>query len=186
MSRRFWELALLWRLRDRLRSGDVWVAGSRRYADPETYLLDRTSWAGLRADYCQAVERPRAGSQRMAQLGGDVGDELASFASMLERGEGPVRLDGDRLVVGRDLGDGRPASVERLKHLVLKVFAKVVELTEVVIAVDAACGFSEHLLHAVGATSRSPAMLTHLYAAILAPGHQPGPRRHGPGLGPVL
>ncbi len=26
VSRRFWELALLWRLRDSLRSGDVWVA----------------------------------------------------------------------------------------------------------------------------------------------------------------
>ena len=39
VSRRFWELALLWRLRDGLRSGDVLVEGSRRYADPETYLL---------------------------------------------------------------------------------------------------------------------------------------------------
>ncbi len=27
VSRRFWELALLWRLRDSLRSGDVWVEG---------------------------------------------------------------------------------------------------------------------------------------------------------------
>ena len=86
-----------------------------------------------------------------------------------------MRLDGDRLVVGHDIGDDRPASVERLKHLVLKVFPKVVELTEVVIAVDAACGFSEHLLHAIGATIRSPAMLTHLYAAILAQATNLGP-----------
>ena len=70
VSRRFWELALLWRLRDRLRSGDVWVAGSRRYADPETYLLDRATWVGLRAEYCQAVERPPAGSERIASSAG--------------------------------------------------------------------------------------------------------------------
>jgi TnpA family transposase len=175
VSRRFWELALLWRLRDRLRSGDVWVAGSRRYADPETYLLDRTAWAGLRAEYCQAVGRPAAGKGRTAELGRDLTGELGSFATMLERGDGPVRLDGDRLVVGRDLGDDLPASVGRLKHLVRGVFPRVVELTEVVIAVDAACGFSEHLLHAVGATSRSPAMLTHLYAAILAQATNLGP-----------
>jgi len=111
VSRRFWELALLWRLRDRLRSGDVWVAGSRRYRDPESYLLDQTTWAGVRADYCQAVERPRSGRERIAQLAQDLNDELASFASMLEHGEGPVRLDGDRLVVGRDTGDELPASV---------------------------------------------------------------------------
>jgi len=50
---------------------------------------------------------------------------------MLEAGEGPVRLEGDRLVVGRDTGDDLPASVERLKGLVLGVLPEV-ELTEVV------------------------------------------------------
>ena len=47
--------------------------------------------------------------------------------------------------------------------------------TEVAVAVDTACGFSEHLLHTVGATSRSPAMLTHLYAAVLAQATNLGP-----------
>jgi hypothetical protein len=175
VSRRFWELALLWRLRDRLRSGNVWVTGSRRYADPETYLLDRTTWDGMRPEYCLAVVQPMAGSERLTQLGRDLGDELGSFASLLECGDGPVHLDGDRLVVGRDLGDDLPASVERLKHQVRSVFPRVVELTEVVVAVDTACRFSEHLLHAVGATSRSPAMLTHLYAAVLAQATNLGP-----------
>ena len=32
--RHFWELTVLLGLRDGLRSGDVWVPGSRRYADP--------------------------------------------------------------------------------------------------------------------------------------------------------
>jgi hypothetical protein len=32
ISRRYWELCLLSALRDALRAGDVWVAGSRRYA----------------------------------------------------------------------------------------------------------------------------------------------------------
>ncbi len=174
VSRRFWELALLWRLRDGLRSGDVWVAGSRRYADPETYLLDRAGWAGMRDDYCAAVRRPGAGSERIAQLGRELDEELASFADMLARGEGPVRLDGDHLVVGRDTGDDLPASVKQLKALVGEVFPQI-ELAEVVIAIDSVCGFSQHLLHAGGATSRSPAMLVHLYAAILAQATNLGP-----------
>lgn len=174
VSRRFWELALLWRLRDSLRSGDVWVADSRRYADPETYLLDRSAWSGLRGEYCRAIERPESGRGRLEQLGRSLDEEVASFATMLERGEGPVRLDGDRLVVGRDTGDDLPASVARLKSLVLEVFPHV-ELAEAVIAVDAACGFSRHLLHAAGAKSRSPAMLAHLYAAIAAQATNLGP-----------
>jgi hypothetical protein len=109
VSRRFWELALLWRLRDGLRSGDVWVEGSRRYADPETYLLTGSAWADLRDDYCRAVERPRAGRDRIAQLGRELDEEAASFASMLGRGEGPARLEGDRLVsAGRPGGRNGP------------------------------------------------------------------------------
>ena len=174
VSRRFWELALLWRLRDGLRSGDVWVEGSRRYADPETYLLTGSAWADLRDDYCRAVERPRAGRDRIAQLGRELDQEAASFASMLGRGEGPARLEGDRLVVGRDTSDDQPESVKRVKGLLAEVFP-LVELTEVLIAMDGATGFSGRLLHAAGASSRSPAMLVHLYAAILAQATNLGP-----------
>jgi len=123
-----------------------------------------------------------SGPDRLAQLGRQLDAEVASFAAMLEAGEGPVRLDGDRLVVGRDTGDDLPASVERLKGLVLGVLPEV-ELTEVVIALDAPCGFSKHLLHSAGAKARSPAMLTHLYAAILAQATSLGPVAMAPGLG---
>jgi hypothetical protein len=34
-----WELCLLSELRGRLRSGDVYLEGFRRYADPESYLI---------------------------------------------------------------------------------------------------------------------------------------------------
>jgi hypothetical protein len=30
-----------------LRSGKVWLDGSRRWADPESYLLGKSTWAGL-------------------------------------------------------------------------------------------------------------------------------------------
>jgi hypothetical protein len=60
---------------------------------------------------------------------------------MTGRGDGPVRLDGERLVVGQDTGDDLPASVKRVKFLLQDVFPDV-ELAEVVIAMDSACGFS--------------------------------------------
>ena len=42
--RHFWELTVLLGLRDGLRSGDVWVPGSRRYADPGS----ERRWARVR------------------------------------------------------------------------------------------------------------------------------------------
>jgi hypothetical protein len=32
---RLWEIAVLFHIRDAFRSGDIWLAGSRRYGDPQ-------------------------------------------------------------------------------------------------------------------------------------------------------
>ena len=45
IDRRYYELCALWELRAALRAGDVWVDGSRRYANPETYLIPRETVA---------------------------------------------------------------------------------------------------------------------------------------------
>jgi hypothetical protein len=39
ISRRYYELCTLWHLRSALRAGNIWVAHSRRYANPDTYLI---------------------------------------------------------------------------------------------------------------------------------------------------
>ncbi len=44
VNRRHYELCTLWVLRQALRSGNVWVGNSHRYADPETYLIRRQHW----------------------------------------------------------------------------------------------------------------------------------------------
>ncbi|HYZ85436.1 MAG TPA: DUF4158 domain-containing protein [Bryobacteraceae bacterium] len=48
IDRCYYELCALTELRNGLRSGDVWVVGSRRYGDFESYLIPRDSWAGVR------------------------------------------------------------------------------------------------------------------------------------------
>ena len=49
-ERRAWEVCVLSELRDRLRAGDVWVRGSRRYRNFEDCLLPRPTFAALRAE----------------------------------------------------------------------------------------------------------------------------------------
>jgi hypothetical protein len=56
--RHYRELCVVLALRDRLRSGDVFVPGSRRYADPATYLYTPEQWAPRRADFCKLVRKP--------------------------------------------------------------------------------------------------------------------------------
>lgn len=49
IDRCYYELCTLSELRNGLRSGDVWVMGSRRYGDFESYLIPKESWPGVRA-----------------------------------------------------------------------------------------------------------------------------------------
>ncbi len=56
--RHYWELCTLLALRDGLRSGDVFVPGSRRYSDPAAYLLTPDKWVDQRAEFCQLVGKP--------------------------------------------------------------------------------------------------------------------------------
>jgi TnpA family transposase len=49
VDRRAWEVCVLSELRDRLRAGDVWVRGSRRYRNFEDYLLPKPTFVALRA-----------------------------------------------------------------------------------------------------------------------------------------
>jgi hypothetical protein len=55
--RHYWELCVLLALRDGLRCGDVFVPGSRRYADLASYLLTPARWAPKRAEFCALVEK---------------------------------------------------------------------------------------------------------------------------------
>jgi hypothetical protein len=50
IDRRYYELCALWELRAALRAGDVWLETSRRYANPESYLIPPVSWPALRPE----------------------------------------------------------------------------------------------------------------------------------------
>jgi hypothetical protein len=58
ISRRYYELCTLWHLRSALRSGSVWVEHSRRYADPDTYLIPPAEWPSHRLEVIRQTGTP--------------------------------------------------------------------------------------------------------------------------------
>ena len=56
LDRKFYELCAMSELKNALRSGDVWVVGSRQFKEFDEYLLTR-------ADYAQRVRESRLGLQ---------------------------------------------------------------------------------------------------------------------------
>jgi hypothetical protein len=62
--RHYWELCVILALRDGLRSGDVFVPGSRRYADPGTYLFTPGAVGAAAGRLLQAGPQTRQGGRR--------------------------------------------------------------------------------------------------------------------------
>ena len=92
--RHYWELCVLMALRDGLRSGDVHVPGSRRYADPASFLLTPQQWGPRRLEYCHLVGKPATVADALALANDELHAALSDLEAQLARGggKGEVRL----------------------------------------------------------------------------------------------
>jgi hypothetical protein len=168
--RHYWELCALLALRDALRAGDVWVVGSRRYADPVSYLIPAEGWPAKRVEFCQLTDTPDSAEVALATGERQLKGALADLDRILAAGghDAPVRLnDADELVVGRLAAETLPAGVDALRDAVVELLPRP-QLAELLIEIDRATGFSDRLTHAGGRTSRPHQLRRNLYAAILA------------------
>ena len=75
------------------------MPGSRRYADPSTYLYTPGQWMPRQAEYCRLVGKPARAADAMAQGKEELHAALAelenALAGALPDDTGTVRLDAD-------------------------------------------------------------------------------------------
>ncbi len=138
INRRLYETAVVATLRDRLRSGDVWIEGSRAYRRFGDYLLPRDE-VGPEADALPVnVEMGSYLAERASLLD----QRLASFAGRLARGDlVGVALDGDRLSV-TPVKATTPDEARSLDRTIDNLLPRV-RITELLREIDALTGFSE-------------------------------------------
>lgn len=97
-------------LRDGLRSGDVYVPGSRRYADPTAYLTSPEAWAAQRDEFCALVGLPADPAEALARAEGELHEAVADLDALLATGREPVRLDEDgELIIGSLTAEDLPS-----------------------------------------------------------------------------
>jgi TnpA family transposase len=166
LHRRYWELCVLSELRAALRAGDIWVVGSRRYANPETYLIPTDRWPALRPDVVTLVSIPVAAEQRLDTYQQELTASLRRVEAGLAHERG-IRVVHGELVVSRLVAEDVTDDTVQLRQLIADRLPRV-ELAELLIEVDHWTGFSRHCTHAGGSTTRTPDLAVHLYAAILA------------------
>jgi len=168
INRHAYELCVLWELRSALRAGNVWLAGSRRYANPESYLIPRDQWPALRMDTAALLNAPLDGRIHLAERCAHLQTQLAAFDRSLPR-NAHVRLVQGELKVDRLTAETLPDTALRLQTTCTE-YLPPVELVDQLIEVDKWTGLSDAFEHAGGSEPRTTALRTHLYAAILAQG----------------
>jgi TnpA family transposase len=166
----YWELCALFALQGALRSGEVWVEGSRRYGDVASYLIPPEEWPDRRAEVAELCDLPATFAERLAAIDADYNRYLGELERLLAEGDGPVRLDeAGQLQLSPLAAEVVDPEVRAAKEAVLARLP-MVPLAEAIIEVDRVTGFSDRLTHAGGGTPRAPELehRRNLYAALIA------------------
>jgi TnpA family transposase len=165
--RRYYEMSVLWELRRALRSGDVWLEHSRRYANPESYLIPKEKWSSLLREVCQMLQLPFEGKERLQQQQESLDHQLEKLHQTIKDND-KVRLDADNeLIISPLRAEDLPISAQILQELIGKGLPRI-DLSDLLMEMDKLTGFSYALTHAGGNISRPEDTRKYLYAAILA------------------
>jgi TnpA family transposase len=167
INRRYYETCVLWELRNALRSGDVWVRNSRRYANPETYLIPKIQWQQMRSEACRLLGLPQHGEDRLQQRQRELEEGLFQLDRELSRDDSYIRIENDKLVLSPLEAETLPESSKKLQKLITERLPRL-DLTELLIEVDGWTHFTDCFKHAGGSQPRTRDLLVHLYASILA------------------
>ena len=140
-DRRLWEVAALFHMRDAFRSGDVWLAHSRRYGDVKQALV---SIEATRTTARLAV--PYQSQEWLAEHKARLVEGLDRLADAAHHG----RIPGGAIENG-ELRISRPATAvpEDADELVLDLYRRLpeVRITEMLLEVDSATGFTDAFTH---------------------------------------
>jgi len=159
ISRRYYELCTLWHLRSAFRSGNVWVEHSRRYADPDTYLIPPAEWPGRRLEVTRQTGTPSDGLKRLEEREAELEACMGQVEKLLARKDSHLRVEDNDLILSPLEADNRPASAEALEDLITARLPHV-DLSDLLIEVDSWTHFSDHFTHAAGADTLRPTLLT--------------------------
>ncbi|AFZ56750.1 Tn3 family transposase [Anabaena cylindrica] len=167
IDRHYYEMCALAELRSGLRSGDIWVVGSRQFQDFEDYLLTDSSWQLMRSaqtipvavttDFTTYIE------QRSLELKSQLGivSDLMAEDKLVD-----VRIEDERLII-TPLSNAVPTEVDELSRKVSSLLPRI-KLTDLLVEVDSWTHFTKHFTHLYSGTEVEDKVV--LLSALLADG----------------
>jgi TnpA family transposase len=141
LDRRYYELCVMNELRNSLRSGDIWVEGSRRHRNFEDHLSPQDSWREVLP--LAVDENFEAYWNNQATK---LHDEFETVCTLAKQHELPdVKIESGRLKI-TTLDKAVPSEAEQFAERVYRLLPKV-KITELLLELDDKISFSRTFTH---------------------------------------
>jgi TnpA family transposase len=146
LDRRFYELCVLAEVKNALRSGDLWVQGSRQFKDFEAYLLPAERFAALQAQQAVPVAVNPDGEAFLRERVEVLTDELQTVNRLATAEALPAAALTARGLRITPLDKAVPAAADALIRQTTALLPHL-KITDLLLEVDDWTGFSRQFTH---------------------------------------
>lgn len=162
-----YEIAALWVLRQKLRSGDVYVKHSRRFTELERYLIPKRDWPAQRGDAPGLLGVPLTAETFLKERFTLLKTLAHKVETLLSVEHSSIRQENGEIIVTPLEMDKPTTELKALRKLIDGRLPKC-SITDILIEVDNWTGFSDAFQHLDNIQSRDRELLTQQYACLIA------------------